>query len=191
MNLGNNDFSGNVESTDWEDFDNFEQYFNASIEENDITIPWKHCFYKIYFNIRRLFYSPLKSVRRKEDLNLISQVSILLQTEQSTDKETISKCTQLISLHRHMENTSARKRLECWAKRIISIYLFVVLLILLMVGGLFDRWDIYFRLNTEVIIVLLSTTTINIIGLGLIVLRGHFEQKKLESMEQKEIAETN
>lgn len=190
MSLSNNDFPENDETNDWRDFDNFEQYFGESIEENDIVIPWKHCFYKIFFNIRRLFYSPLKSVRRKEDLNLISQVSILLQTEQSTDKETINKCAQLISLHRHMENTSARKRLESWAKRIISIYLFVVLVILLMVGGLFDSWAV-FRLNTEVIIVLLSTTTINIIGLGLIVLRGHFEQKKQERMEQKEIAETN
>ena len=87
-----------------------------------------------------------------------------------------------------MENTSARKRLEKWAKYVISIYLFTVLFILLLVGGLFGKDRLV--LDQTVIVVLLSTTTVNIIGLGLIVLRGHFEHKKQEKEEQREISAT-
>ncbi|TFD92754.1 hypothetical protein E2605_18085 [Dysgonomonas capnocytophagoides] len=164
-----------------------QQFFGN--EENDIRIPWKkHGAYKVYYNAKRYFCSPLKSVRPKEDLNLINQVGILLQTDQASDRETIDKCAQLIALHRHMENTSARKRLEKWAKYVISIYLFTVLFILLLVGGLFGKDRLV--LDQTVIVVLLSTTTVNIIGLGLIVLRGHFEHKKQEKEEQREISAT-
>jgi len=154
-------------------------------KKNDINISWRHGAFKVWYNIKRFFCSPLRSVRPKKDLNLISQVEILLQTDQSYNKETIEKCAQFISLHRHMENTSARKRLEKWAKYVISVYLMIVLAILLLEGGLFDKWNIKLTIGYQVTIVLLSTTTINIIGLGLIVLRGHFYQKELDREDLK------
>ena len=173
------------ENTDTQSSLDIQQFFGN--KENDISISWKkHGAYKVYYNAKRWFCSPLKSVRPKKDLNLINQVGILLQTDQASDRETIDKCAQLIALHRHMENTSARKRLERWAKYVISIYLFTVLLILLLVGGLFGKDRLV--LDQTVIVVLLSTTTVNIIGLGLIVLRGHFEHKKQEKEEQKDIS---
>ena len=40
-------------------------------------------------------------------------------------------------------------------------------------------------LSDKVLIVLLSTTTVNIIGLGLIVLRGHFGDKRNKTNENR------
>lgn len=171
------------EDTSLQDAPNLNDFFEDNI--NDIKISWrKNGGYKIYYNLKRCFCSPLKSVRPKEDLNLISQVGILLQTDQSSNKETIDKCAQFIALHRHMENTSARKRLERWAKYVISIYLITVLFIILLEGGLFNGIGLGLNIGSQVTIVLLSTTTVNIIGLGLIVLRGHFYQKEFDQKEQ-------
>lgn len=161
-----------------------------SYKENDPNnpdIPWKkHLFYKIYFNVRRLFCSPNKSLRAKDELDLVDHVNLLLQGGDSSDPETINKCAQFLNLNRHLENTAARKRLEKWAKRVISTYLLVVLLIVVFqacsISNPNFEWLVVFQLDKTVLITLLTTTTVNIIGLGLIVLRGHFpsDDKKIK-----------
>lgn len=90
----------------------------------------------------------------------------------------IDKCHHFIKLHRIIENTSARKRLEKWAKRVIVLYLLVVLMLVVFDSIVENTW---FEISDTVMITILSTTTVNIIGLGLIVLRGHFPQKDKES----------
>ena len=151
----------------------FESYF----EEKEDYIPWKHGGFKIYSFIKRLFCSPSP----KKELNLLEQVSVLLNTEPGEPSSPlIEKCKQFIQLHRIVENTSARKRLEKWAKRIIVWYLITVFIIILLNNnGDKDTKSWYLlSLSDSVLITLLSTTTVNIIGLGLIILRGHFYTKE-------------
>lgn len=152
----------------------FESYFN----EKEDYIPWKHGGFKIYSFCKRLFCSPSP----KKELNLLEQVSVLLNTEPGEPSSPlIEKCKQFIQLHRIVENTSARKRLEKWAKRIIVWYLITVFVIILLNNNDGDKdsklWFVL-SLSDSVLITLLSTTTVNIIGLGLIILRGHFYTKE-------------
>lgn len=49
-----------------------------------------------------------------------------------TSDENIAKAKELAELHRLVENTKARRRLEKWSLKVISIYLLVVLLIVFL-----------------------------------------------------------
>lgn len=150
---------------------------NSGVEDisqsPDIYISWKkHGAYKVYYNTKRFFTSP----KPAKELNLLEQVSALLNTVgDDPSEDVIEKCRHFIRLHRVTENTSARKRLERWAKRVIVFYLLTVLfLVIASANPFFKIVDI----SDTVMITILSTTTVNIIGLGLIVLRGHFYQKE-------------
>ena len=91
-----------------------------------------------------------------------------------TSDENIAKAKELAELHRLVENTKARRRLEKWSLKVISIYLLVVLLIVFFnYTNLCLLKDVIIIPET-IMIAILTTTTVNIIGLGLIVLRGHF-----------------
>lgn len=150
---------------------------DLSDSADDIKISWKHGGYKIYYNIKRFFISP----RPRKELNLLEQVETLINStpaEQEPTEELIEKCHHFIKLHRIIENTSARKRLEKWAKRVIVFYLLIVLVLVVFDSLVRYAW---FEISDTVMITILSTTTVNIIGLGLIVLRGHFPQKDKES----------
>lgn len=150
---------------------------------SEINIPYRRFGYKCWYNLRIFFSSPIIP---ENDLDLMDQVKNLLQIDKSNDPETISKCEQFIKLHRNLENTSARKRLERWAKWVISLYLVVVLILLVLSSVEPQKW---LDIDNEVMMVLLSTTTINIIGLGLIVLRGHFQEK--ETLKNKNEEKSN
>lgn len=154
----------------------------------DIYISWKkHGAYKVYYNIKRFFTSP----KPAKELNLLEQVSSLLNTVgDHPSEDVIEKCRHFIHLHRVTENTSARKRLERWAKRVIIFYLLIVLF--LVVAGTNQFFKLV-NISDTVMITILSTTTVNIIGLGLIVLRGHFYQKEKVSdtrSEDQEVSHT-
>lgn len=91
-----------------------------------------------------------------------------------TSDENIAKAKELAELHRLVENTKARRRLEKWSLKVISIYLLVVLFIVFLnYTNLCWLKDVIIIPET-IMIAILTTTTVNIIGLGLIVLRGHF-----------------
>lgn len=85
---------------------------------------------------------------------------------------------ELLSLQRQTDDTKARRRLEKWVKWVIAAYLVLVLAL-----AVFSRVYADFisprnepLLSDTALITLFSTTTVNIIGLGFIVLRGHFPQ---------------
>lgn len=85
---------------------------------------------------------------------------------------------RLVALQRQIDDTRARRRLERWVKWVIAIYLVFVIAL-----ASFSRVyaDYYSPTHTELLsdttlIALLTTTTVNVIGLGFIVLRGHFRQ---------------
>ncbi len=154
---------------------------NQLPDSPDIHISWKtNGAYKIYYNTKRFFTSP----KPARELNLLDQVNSLLNTTgDEPTEEVIKKCRNFIHLHRVTENTSARKRLERWAKRIIVIYLLTVLFLVVACS---NRFYPLMAISDTVMITILSTTTVNIIGLGLIVLRGHFFLKEKESDMNKE-----
>lgn len=140
------------------------------------SIRWYHYLihlgYYIPYWIGFFFSAPFKE--KKKDINILDTVSSLLESE--TTPENLDKCKELVHLHRIVENTKARRRLEKWSLRVIAIYLFIVLTIVICnyiaVPLLSGYMDIH--VTEPIMITILSTTTVNIIGLGLIVLKGHF-----------------
>ena len=123
--------------------------------------------------VKKPFFT-FKPSRQKKDLNLIDNIISLLDSCPSNPPaDVINKCRQFIELHRIMENTCARRRLERWATRVISSYLLIVLSLLIANGIILF---IYGKnlINDKIMITILSTTAINIIGLVIIVLKGYF-----------------
>lgn len=67
------------------------------------------------------------------------------------------------------DNTKHRRTLVFWVMWVVSIWLSLVMGVVVMSGFKF------FELNDGVLITILTTTTINILGLPLIILRGLFK----------------
>lgn len=115
----------------------------------------------------------------KPDLDPLDVVRRLL--EDFEHQESIDKSRSVAHLHRIIENTHARRRLEKWSLRVIALYLLIVLLIVIATYA-----DVPFLglpvlvIPPNVMVAILTTTTANIIGLGLIVLRGHFLARESE-----------
>ena len=115
----------------------------------------------------------------KHDLNLLENLEVFLNAAQPSE-ENLKISKRFIELHRITENTSARKRLEKWARRLIQWYLIIVGIIIVAQGLEF------ITLSQPIFITLLSTTTVNILGLGFIVLKGHFPDKKKGTREDED-----
>lgn len=128
-----------------------------------------HLGYETWQYVSKFFSSPYK--KQKRELNVLDSIQTLLESE-PTD-ENINKCQELSKLHRMVENTRARRRLEKWSLQVIKCYLVIVFVIVLLSYIKINDWHILYIPDT-IMITILSTTTVNIIGLGLIVLRGHF-----------------
>ncbi|MDR2004872.1 MAG: hypothetical protein LBQ74_17765 [Prevotella sp.] len=73
---------------------------------------------------------------------------------------------------RYLQDTAERKLLSHWVIGVVSIWLLLVVAILCL-NRLLD-----FKLSDTVLCMLLGTTTINILGLAYIVLKGLFDSKK-------------
>ena len=137
-----------------------------------------HAGYYLPHMIKCFFREPGR--KEKKELNVLDQVQILM--ESNPTPENIQKCQELTQLHRIIENTKARRRLEKWSLRVIAVYLFVVLLIVMSCYTKCEEKPLLYVIKSEIppniMIAILTTTTANIIGLGLIVLRGHFLAKE-------------
>ena len=163
------------------------------------SLSWKrYGAYKLFQYVKRFFsYRP----KPPRELNLEDMVGNLLApfAEEGTaiPEEILNKCKELLQHQRMLEDTRARRRLEHWATRIISYYLITVFIVLILSGFAsiintvlsqfcnINHDSVSIFLSDKVLIVLLSTTTVNIIGLGLIVLRGHFGTRKEEEDKRK------
>ena len=152
-------------------------------------LPWRYfgvwrwmCTVKCFFVGRK---PPMRETNTFSDL-----AETLLSKIESDDVAILDKSKELIKLQREVENTRARRRLERWACKIIVIYLAFVFLLILLNG----LSQIYFRevfnghgfISDTVMTVILSTTTVNIIGLGVIILRGHFDKPEKNESSSKE-----
>lgn len=151
--------------------------FFAMEEKISIWQYFSHSGYYALHGIKTFFRHPLK--KEKPDLDLLGIVRSLLDDfENKNHKDNIQKSEGLIALHRTVENTHARRRLERWSLRVIALYLFIVLLIVIFTYANIPILDLpWLVIPNEIMIAILTTTTANIIGLGLIVLRGHFLAK--------------
>lgn len=153
-----------------EELPNFNSY---KLENQDI--PWRCFIYKTWYNILYTFRNPFKEPKR--ELNLLEQVEVLINTGDSGD--VIDYCERYIYLHRIIENTRARRRLERWVTRLVSTYLLIVFA--LIVTSYMLKWD----LPLGVIITILSTTTVNIVALGYILVRGLFHENESEDAKKE------
>lgn len=148
--------------------------------DGEKRIKWYHYIihlgYYISFWIKFFFSKPFKT--NKSELNVLDKIQGLIDGE--TTKKNISKCKELSRLHRMIENTKARRRLEKWSLKVIATYLIIVFGIVIAnyTIGLILGQQYYAPIPNGIMITILSTTTVNIIGLGLIVLRGHFLSKE-------------
>ena len=122
--------------------------------------------------------SQKKSISSKgsDDLKLIEKINLLLEMGDDNE-ETSSLIVRYTKLNRVHENTKARRRLEKWASKVIGWYLIIVLLVVLANYCSTLPFGFTLCIPDNVICLILTTTTVNIIGLGLIVLRGHFPNK--------------
>lgn len=167
-------------------------------KEDASAMPWKrHGGYKIRVFIKE-FFCYKSRVIKVNDLNLEDTVKNLLDsTIGDPTKDILDKCKELLQHQRMLEDTRARRRLEKWATRVISWYLILVCVVLIINGassafmryfclqhGVTELKDVGFISDT-IMIAILSTTTVNIIGLGLIVLQGHFPHKKKPKVEDQ------
>lgn len=109
----------------------------------------------------------------KPDLDPLDIVRRLLEDFESP--ENIEKSKSVANLHRLIENTHARRRLEKWSLRTIGVYLCIVCFIVFATYAHIPFIGFPFlHIEPQIMVAILTTTTANIIGLGLIVLRGHF-----------------
>ena len=72
---------------------------------------------------------------------------------------------------RFSQNTRFRKHLAVWVMYIVPIWLFVVIVVLVLSGANVLHFD------SNVLITLLATTTVNVLGLAYIVLKGIFPEE--------------
>lgn len=161
----------------------------ASPSRSNNKLLWlKHGVYALTVFLWEYCTGPRKPIQPK---NKDSQFKFIAERLISTlpdnpDQLTVETTKQLLGQHRTIENTQARRRLERWACWAIVVYLACVFLLLIFNGISRILWPDIFTANEplfsdSVLYVILSTTTVNILGLGFIVLKGHFPQKEDKS----------
>lgn len=147
---------------------------NLTDVTEDNELKWYHYplhgGYYLVHGFLEFFSKPYKEP--KKDVDLMEHVNSLLCSEKTS--ENIEKVEHLTSIHREVENTKARRRLEKWSLRVIAIYLIIVLFVVVFSYIEIPNLSIKLVIPEPIMIAILTTTTVNVIGLGLIVLRGHF-----------------
>lgn len=126
--------------------------------------------------------------------NLIEQTPISLVNNQITVVEDVDTLTlsgqQKARVERIRQNTLSRTKLTTWTSLAVSFWLISVVVLLFCNKGRFTfnllnyKIDIIPNVSDSVLEVLLVTTTLNVLGLSFIVLKGLFnvsylEQKKI------------
>jgi hypothetical protein len=86
-----------------------------------------------------------------------------------SDDLSMQRLVKKLEALRYLSDTSDRKWLAIWTALIVTIWLAAVLFILIF------NERLHFCLNTTELVALLGTTTLNVLGLSFIVLRGHFQ----------------
>ena len=164
----------------------FDKVVSSAPRSNSKWTTWlKHGGYSITIFAWEYFTGPRKPKLPKSKDNQFKFIAERLITTlpDNPDQLIVDTTKQLLEQHRTIENTQARRRLERWACCAIVIYLACVFLLLIFNGVFRVLWPDIFTADSplfsdSVLYVILSTTTVNILGLGFIVLKGHFPQKE-------------
>lgn len=139
-------------------------------------VKWYHCLihsgHYIPYWIEFFFSGPFKG--KKKDLDILGTVQSLPESE--TTDGNIKKSGEPIRLHRIAGNTKAGRGPGKRSLRAIAAYLFIVPCIVSASHVPIPAAGPYFGtgIPNPIMITVLSAATVNIIGLGLIVLRGRF-----------------
>lgn len=97
----------------------------------------------------------------------LSKIKDRLPTSKDVDSEGLDLQRKRYENQRYRDDTQNRKKLTIWAATVVSMYLVVVFAMLMLNHN-------YFHLSETVLSVLLGTTTLNVLGLMYIVLKGYF-----------------
>lgn len=163
----------------------FDRAISESVHSHETyeNATWKnHGGYKAVTTIRDFFFGPRHKRKPKDNrFRFIAESLVSNLYDKEADTVIVKTTRHLLQQHRTIEDTEARRRLEGWACGTIIIYLIVVLCLVILNGLSRIIWpDIFTEcgfISDSVMYVILSTTTVNIIGLGIIVLEGHFRKK--------------
>lgn len=101
-----------------------------------------------------------------------------LSEKEDIDAAGLSQQKTLYELIRYHHDTQNRDWLAKWAAYVVSIWLSFVLIILFLNTA-------FFKLDKAIVIALLGTSSVNVLGLSYIVLKGYFPsdgKKKLKKM---------
>jgi hypothetical protein len=115
---------------------------------------------KFEFDLPDIDYEDIAYIGDEYDLDIDSDS---LQAQEEKKKE--------LENQRYQSDTKDRKWLAEWTAWTVSMWLLLVMCILMYND---KRW----HLDPSVLIALLGTTTLNVLGLSFIVLRGHFQSYK-------------
>lgn len=110
---------------------------------------------------------------KNKDLDAVISGQISKQSDIDIDSEdlAIQRDLKKLKVKRYFSDTLDRKWLAIWTAVVVSFWLLAVLFILIFNHSLIG-------LDNTVLAVLLGTTTLNVLGLSFIVLRGHFQSSK-------------
>ena len=111
----------------------------------------------------------------REILKQLSSTPESKKTAQSKDVQKKDEGLREKKLHNDLKETEIELKKEIcrWVKRVVSVYLVFVAVMLLIVAFYSPA-----GLSEQVIIVLLTTTTINILGLPYMIIRSLFPPEK-------------
>lgn len=152
--------------------------FDQIVGTETPPIPHKRGFGGFRKWLIRLLSKGITELEKKNNPESFINTAQDLIANNTLDKFILDTSRKLLVQQRIMDDTKARRRLERWARNTILSYLIIVFILVLLNGVSQIIWpDIFCQhgfITDTVMTVILSTTTVNIIGLGVIVLRGHF-----------------
>ncbi len=128
-------------------------------------VRWRYAFADIVREVWQFFTGePVHKVDDDKYERQFITSALTCQHEAMTDQ---------LNAQKIVNGTFARRRLEKWVTRVIVSYLSVVAVFLLF-NGIADAVFGKPLFSDAILIAILSTTTINILGMAYIVLKGHF-----------------
>ena len=151
---------------------------------------WEYGAYDVFRYARNFFLGEPKPAKNQNKFSDLAE-TLISSIPDNPNSELLNSSGKLLEQQRMLEDTRARRRLEKWATRVIAWYLIFVLMLILANGFVLMTHPVEMDeminlpgagsrkgfISDSIMTIILSTTTINIIGLGLIVLKGHFPQR--------------
>lgn len=149
---------------------------------------WKYSGYHIAIAVKEFFCGKTRPKRGHDTFTSVAETIVANFSDGGEIQESLLKSTkELLRQQRMLEDTHARRRLERWATRVIAWYLIIVLIVVILNSIISAVADIEGGfISGGIMAAILTTTTVNIIGLGLIVLKGHFPNNQKKDIEEKD-----